>query len=140
MQGTVEFLAYTIVEYSPQCPVAQWLGTESVAVGQAEEGVADVLEDSAVGGALHYLDSELVAEIVEKPDVVIPGEPGDFDSAVGHIGELSEEPDVAPWHNGSVLEPVVEHVAQKVERFGRGGYAPEKIHHTPLVPDSVGDV
>lgn len=70
------------------------------------------------GVSVDNLDADLVAEVVEEPDVVVADKPFDADAFVGQSGEGAKEADVASGHDGAILKPIVEDVAHEIEGCG----------------------
>lgn len=86
------------------------------------------------------LETNLGGEIVEKPHVVIAGEPAYFHSTVGEFGEFSEEPDVSTRHHILVLIPIVENIAKQINLGSIVLDGIEEIHQAHLMLTLVGDV
>ena len=63
-------------------------------------------------------DAQLLLEIAEHPHVVIAGEEIDGDSPVAQLAELAQQPHEAFGNHLGIFEPVVEHVAQQIQRLG----------------------
>lgn len=110
---------------------------DAVAVGEYKAASEDVALDER---SVDDLDAELVAQVVEEPNVVVACHPGDLHTGVGEAGQGTEEAHIAPGDDGAVLVPVIEDVAEQIEMRGIGGNAVEKAHDTQFVRTAVGDV
>lgn len=139
MYSAEEGLAEMAVEEAAQHAVAEGLAAEGVAVAEEELDAVDSGSDSSIGG-VDYSQAYLIAEVVEKPDVVITYKPDDFDTGVGHAGELSEKTDVAAGHDGAVFIPVVEDIAEQIEGTGVVLDGLQEVHDAVFVRSAVGDI
>ena len=80
-----------------------------------------------------HLGARLLLNIVENPDIVITRKPMDLNALVSKFAQLTQETGEAPRHDIFVLEPIVDDVAQEVERLAIGLDAVEETNHPPLV-------
>ena len=68
--------------------------------------------------AVDDLNAYLIAQIIEKPNVMIADEPFNFHTWVDKSGKSAEKADITARNNRPILEPIVENVSQKIHSLG----------------------
>lgn len=87
----------------------------AVAVGYEETFSCNITDNRAV----YHFDAYFVAQIVEKPNIVVARKPCYSHSGIGQCSQCPEKPYIAAWHDRAVFIPVVEHISDEVNSFGR---------------------
>ena len=128
MDARKKKLADLAAEKSAHKPEARLEPPYPVAMSHEECPAAYALGQASV----YHLDAELRREVVEYPYVVVAYEPDYPHAAVAQIGKLAEETHEPTGHDIAVFIPVVEDVAQQIDRGRILLYAVEKCAYPQL--------
>jgi len=59
--------------------------------------------------------AQFFRKIIEHPHIVIACEHVYFNPRIAEFSQFAQQTHIAPWHNGFILEPEIEKVAQNIK-------------------------
>lgn len=84
------------------------------------------------------LRPQLRLHVVGEPHIVVAREEVDLDTTVTHLGDLPEEAHVSTGDDRTILEPVVEHIPEEVDRTRLILDASQPAHQALLYGTRIG--
>ena len=136
MYGRIQPLAYLIIKAPAREAIHGRLDSNVVAMGN-EQPTALCLDHRV---AIEDSQSQLVAQVVKEPHVVVSCHPGDAHASIRQLGQLAKKADIATRNNILVLIPVIQDITHE-EKLARIMLdAVKESAHTPLPLQGIGHV